>query len=166
MTSRKEQLLRELRDLEDSQIEYPNNDSLDDTNSQNDDSQHKSQQDSQPDNNKVLAAKRSTDLSPKKPRSAKQQEVFARAQKVNRDKAAARAEEKRIKDEEAQRVLQEKIVKKAISIKKAQIRKEKLIEDVPDVPVLLAKGEGVSKPEKVVSVVTAPVPAGPVIRFY
>lgn len=151
MTSRREQLLQELRDLEESQIEESRNDSEDDENRQNDVSQHDSQQEPQTDNNKVLAAK--------KPRSAKQLEVFARAQAKNKEKADARKQQKMIEDEEKQRVLQEKIVQKAIAIKKSQIKKEKVIESVPDVPVLLPKQKAVAEQKPV-------VPAGPVYRFY
>jgi hypothetical protein len=100
-------------------------------------------------------------LAAKKPRSAKQLEVFARAQAKNKEKSDARKEQKRIEDEEIQRVLQEKIVQKAISIKKAQIKKEKLIEDVP---VLLPKQKAVAE-QKPVEIKPA-IPAGPVYRFY
>lgn len=61
----------------------------------------------------------------KKPRSEKQIEAFKKAQ--------AKRDENRVKQkEETKKVLEEKILQKAVSIKKKQIKKMKVLEDVSD----------------------------------
>ena len=61
----------------------------------------------------------------KKPRSEKQIEAFKRAQ-------AKRDENRLISKENTKKVLEEKILQKAISIKKKQIKKMKVLDDVSD----------------------------------
>jgi hypothetical protein len=68
----------------------------------------------------------------KKPRSEKQLEVFKKAQAVRNSKLD---EKRKIKEEEnkiKQKEIEDKIVQKAISIKKTQLKKEKVLDDIPD----------------------------------
>ena len=61
----------------------------------------------------------------KKPRSEKQIEAFKKAQ-------AKRDENRAKQKEESKKVLEEKVVQKAMSIKKKQIKKMKVLEDISD----------------------------------
>lgn len=68
----------------------------------------------------------------KKPRSQKQIEQFERIRAIRDANRKARAEERALQEEQNKKELEDKIVKKAISIKKKQILKQKVLDEVSD----------------------------------
>ena len=68
----------------------------------------------------------------KKPRSQKQIEQFERIRAIRDANRKARAEEKALQEAQNKKELEDKIVKKAISIKKKQILKQKVLDEVSD----------------------------------
>lgn len=68
----------------------------------------------------------------KKPRSQKQIEQFERIKAIRDANRKARAEERALQEEQNKKELEDKIVKKAISIKKKQILKQKVLDEVSD----------------------------------
>ena len=68
----------------------------------------------------------------KKPRSQKQIEQFERIKAIRDANRKARAEQKAIEEEQYKKEMEEKIVKKAISIKKKQILKQKVLDEISD----------------------------------
>ena len=68
----------------------------------------------------------------KKPRSQKQIDAFARALEIKREKATARKAERDLNAGLEKVKLEEKIVKKAVAIKKKQIKKQIALDDISD----------------------------------
>ena len=68
----------------------------------------------------------------KKPRSQKQIEQFERIKSIRDANRKARAEQKAIEEEQQKKEMEDKIVKKAISIKKKQILKQKVLDEISD----------------------------------
>lgn len=68
----------------------------------------------------------------KKPRSQKQIEQFERIRAIRDANRKARAEERALQEAQNKKELEDKIVKKAISIKKKQILKQKVLDEVSD----------------------------------
>lgn len=68
----------------------------------------------------------------KKPRSQKQIEQFERIKAIRDANRKARAEQKAIEEEQQKKEMEDKIVKKAISIKKKQILKQKVLDEISD----------------------------------
>ena len=66
----------------------------------------------------------------KKPRSQKQIEQFERIRAIRDANGKARAEERALQEAQNKKELEDKIVKKAISIKKKQILKQKVLDEV------------------------------------
>lgn len=63
-------------------------------------------------------------------------ENIKKAQARLRERNAHLAEEKAKKDEEERKILEAKVIKKAIALKKKQLKKEAVIDDIPeDVPL-------------------------------
>jgi hypothetical protein len=91
---------------------------------------------------------------PKKPRTEKQIEAFNKAIETRKANEAARKAEREAKEAEEKRILEDKLVKKAIAIKKRQLKKEQIIEEIaaekPQVPqrVQAVKPEPVPKVQK------------------
>jgi len=69
---------------------------------------------------------------PKRERTQKQIEAFNRCIETKKKKAAERAEAARQLVELEKKALEEKVVKKAISIKKKQIKKQSALDDISD----------------------------------
>lgn len=116
--SRKEELLRELQDLEALESEEPVNNPSKET-------------DVRTDKNETENAAEKVQA-PKKPRTPKQQEAFMKAVETRKANEAKRKAEREAKDAEEKRILEEKLVKKAIAIKKRQIKKEQLIDQIAE----------------------------------
>ena len=68
----------------------------------------------------------------KKPRSQKQIDAFARALEIKKEKATARKAERDLNAGLEKVKLEEKIVKKAVAIKKKQIKKQIALDDISD----------------------------------
>ena len=61
--------------------------------------------------------------------------ALERANARRKELAEARKEEKMAKDEEDRKVLESKVVAKAIAIKKRQLKKESVIDSIPETPL-------------------------------
>lgn len=68
----------------------------------------------------------------KKPRTEKQLEAFKKARETARINAEKRQEERRIIAEHDRKLLEEKLVKKAISVKKKEIKKQAVLDSISD----------------------------------
>jgi hypothetical protein len=78
----------------------------------------------------------------KKPRTQKQIEAFERARKIRDEKRAERKEVKQKVETEYKQQKEEKIVKKALAIKKKQILADKVLDEVSeddDIPIEVVK---------------------------
>ena len=143
--SKKEELLRQLQELETLEAEEPVN-----TPSQENDKQVV-QNETANVVEKVQA--------PKKPRTAKQLEAFQKAVETRKANEAKRKAEREAKEAEEKRILEEKLVKKAIEVKKRQLKKEKIIEQIAEEPKSVQK-------EKAVPIVKEPEKPKLVYKFY
>lgn len=92
------------------------------------------------DNDKVEDLGKSTDdeieqkpvaPKPKKVLTERQKETLAKGRELRDQKRKERIAEKQKQEEEHKREIEQKIVKKAIAIKKKEIRKQKIIEPTP-----------------------------------
>jgi len=90
-------------------------------------------------------------LKAKKPRTQKQQEAFEKAKAIRDANALKRKEEQKKKEDEERRIAEEKIVKKAIAIKKKQIKKQAVLDEVSDdeTPIEKIKEIAMTKADKV-----------------
>ena len=68
----------------------------------------------------------------KKPRSAKQIEAFKQILILRDEKRKTRADDKKIKELEEKKILEAKIIKKAITLKKKQIKKQIALDEISD----------------------------------
>ena len=68
----------------------------------------------------------------KKPRSAKQIEAFKQILILRDEKRKTRADDKKIKELEEKQILEAKIIKKAITLKKKQIKKQIALDEISD----------------------------------
>lgn len=85
---------------------------------------------------------------PKKPRTEKQIAVFQKATEVRKANEANRRAEREIQAAEDKKALEDKLVKSAIAIKKRQIKKEQLIEQIAEpAHVQKAKPDPDNKPQ-------------------
>lgn len=66
----------------------------------------------------------------KKPRTPKQLEAFERAKAIRDANYAKRKQEADLKAEQERKILEEKLVKKAIAVKKKQIKKQQLLDEI------------------------------------
>ena len=69
---------------------------------------------------------------PKAPRTQKQIEAFQKVRDKKMENAKKRQDEKKVQEEEAKKELEAKIIKKAVSIKKKQIKKQVVLEEISD----------------------------------
>ena len=69
---------------------------------------------------------------PKPKRTQKQIEAFQKVRDKKMQNAKLRQEEKKLKDEEDRKELEAKIIKKAVAIKKKQIKKQTVLEEISD----------------------------------
>tara|TARA_R110002167_G_scaffold6518_2_gene30158 strand:- start:131 stop:649 length:519 start_codon:yes stop_codon:yes gene_type:complete len=121
--SRKEQLLKELQDLEDLNTEETEEDN---GVVYKDPLEHMDEP--------IQADKKDTktEVKEKKPRTAKQIEAFEKARETREKNALAR---KQSRDEEAiaiRKQVEDKLVKKAIAVKKKQIKQQAVLDEISD----------------------------------
>tara|TARA_R110000823_G_scaffold130192_1_gene258444 strand:- start:31 stop:549 length:519 start_codon:yes stop_codon:yes gene_type:complete len=121
--SRKEQLLKELQDLEDLNTEGTEEDN---GVTYKDPLEHIDEP--------IQADKKDTkkEVKEKKPRTAKQIEAFEKARETREKNALAR---KQSRDEEAiaiRKQVEDKLVKKAIAVKKKQIKQQAVLDEISD----------------------------------
>ena len=95
----------------------------------------------------------------KRERTQKQIEAFNRCIETKKEKAKQRAEEARRLAEYDKKALEEKVVKKAISIKKKQIKKQSALDEISDDDTPIEKVKEVAKTIKPVA------PVKPVVAF-
>jgi hypothetical protein len=69
---------------------------------------------------------------PKRERTEKQKQAFLKAQETRLKKAEERKREKALKDQEEKEELEKKLIEKAIKVKKKQIKKMAVIEQLSD----------------------------------
>lgn len=67
----------------------------------------------------------------------KRTEALKRAQAKKAENAEMRRQERLVKEEEDRKILEAKVIKKAIALKKRQLVKEKVIEDISEEPRVL-----------------------------
>ena len=115
--SRKEELLKELRDLETEKVEEPEDLGIQRTETDNED-----EEDDEP----------QTITRAKKPRTEAQMKAFEKAKENARINAEKRKEEREAKAKEEQKIIEEKLVKKAIALKKKQIKEQAILDKIPD----------------------------------
>ena len=116
MSTRKEELLKELQELETLEAEDPVKKLEKEVNSI-------SEQD-------MIDYAHKTVQAPKKPRTQKQIEAFNKACETRKVNEAKRKEERIIKELEEKKILEEKLVQQAIAVKKRQIKKAELIDQI------------------------------------
>lgn len=94
----------------------------------------------------------------KKTRTPKQLEAFEKAKAIRDANTLKRKEEAKLIAQQERKMIEEKLVKKAISIKKKQIKKQSIIDEMSDddTPIEKIKELVAGKPT-----VAKPVPGGP-----
>ena len=119
----KAELLQQLQDLEDDNVE-----GLEET-----DNSIQAEKGYDETKEETITAPISTPITKKKkPRSQKQIDAFARALEIKKEKALARKAERDLNAGLEKVKLEEKIVKKAVAIKKKQIKKQIALDDISD----------------------------------
>lgn len=110
-------------------------------------------------------------LAPKKPRTEKQLAVFAKARETKAANALARKAEREAAEAAERAIIEEKLIKKALAIKRKQVKARALIDDLPEDTSTVLK----SKVEKVEVVRESkkpdvpppkPEPPKPVFHFF
>jgi len=115
--NRREQLLNELQDLEESKPEK-----VEDLAIQKTDADKTDEEDDEP----------QTIVKAKKPRTEAQKKVFEKAKETARLNAEKRKAEREAKAKEEQKAIEEKLVKKAIALKKKQIKEQAILDNIED----------------------------------
>lgn len=154
MAKKKKELLQELLDLEDKTTEHLE-ESYDNKNDK---------QDEKPEtiNDKEI---NEPITKPKKPRTEKQLEAFEKAKQIRDANALKRKEERLKKEEEERKQNEEKLIKKAIALKKKQLKKQAILDEISDDDTPIQKIKKIAeKPEPVTSEATEK-PKGPIIRY-
>lgn len=115
MSKSRKQILQELLDLEDSKVEEVEKPTL------------------IPDPATVPDTENTDCITrAKKPRSAKQLEAFDKAKAIRDANAAQRKKDAADKAEEERKLIESKLIKKAIALKKKQIKKQAVIDEISD----------------------------------
>lgn len=68
----------------------------------------------------------------KKPKTEKQMEAFKKIVEKRKENLRLRKEEKLIEEEEKKKILEMKLIHKAISVKKKQLKKERILDEISD----------------------------------
>jgi hypothetical protein len=92
------------------------------------------------------------EVKPKKERTARQIEAFNECLAKKKEKADKRFADAKKLAEYEKKELEEKVVKKAISIKKKQIKKQSALDDISDDDTPMEKIKQIAKPKPVVPV--------------
>lgn len=133
--TRKEQLLLQLQELENENLEdIANPDDVNDS--------------PEPVKTETITAPKKRQGNTK-PRTEKQMEAFQRAIMVREENRKARDQERKRIEEEQKKILHEKMVKKAISLKKKEIKKQAILDEISDDDTPIEKVKKVA--EKVAS---------------
>ncbi len=114
--SRKEELLKQLQDLENEKPEEVEDLGIQKTNADTDG------EDDEPD----------TITRAKKPRTEAQMKAFEKAKEKARINAENRKAEREAKAKQEQKEIEEKLVKKAIALKKKQIKQQAILDNIED----------------------------------
>jgi hypothetical protein len=93
----------------------------------------------------------------KKPRTQKQLEAFEKAKQIRDANALKRKEEQKKKEDEERKIIEAKLVKKAISIKKKEIKKQALLDEISDDDTPIEKIKEIAKTKPTESSTTKPV---------
>ena len=101
------------------------------------------------------------EVKPKRERTEKQRQSFLKAQATRLAKAEERKKEKAIKDQEEKEELEQKLIQKAIKVKKKQIKKMAVIDQLSDDDTPIEKQNRGSAPPKK----SVPLPARPKLLF-
>jgi hypothetical protein len=143
--SRKEQLLKELQDLENAKPEEPEDLAI----QKDRDAAEDDEPDQPPD----------TIVKAKKPRSEAQMKAFERAKETARINAEKRKAERDTKAKEEQKAIEDKLVKKAIALKKKQIKQQAVLDEIEDDDTPLPEIEKIVKqvPAKFKKAVSVPM---------
>jgi len=115
--SRKEKLLKELQDLENEKPEQ-----VEDLGIQRTETDNEDDEDDEP----------QTITRAKKPRTEAQMKAFEKAKEKARINAEARKAEREAKAQEERKEIEEKLVKKAIALKKKQIKQQAILDNIED----------------------------------
>jgi hypothetical protein len=100
----------------------------------------------------------------KKPRTAKQLEAFEKAKAIRDANALKRKEEAKRLAEEERKIIEEKLVKKAISIKKKQIKKQAVLEEISDDETPIEKVKEIAEKIKA-PIQKLPAPEKPIMKY-
>jgi hypothetical protein len=84
----------------------------------------------------------------KKPRTEKQLEAFDRAKAIRDANTLKRKEEARLLAEQERKIIEDKLIKKAISLKKKQIKKQAVLDEVSDDDTPLEKVKEIAEKVK------------------
>ena len=103
----------------------------------------------------------------KKARTPKQLEAFERAKAIRDANAKKRKEEAEMKAEQERKIIEDKLVKKAIALKKKQIKKQEILDSISDddTPLEVIK-KSIESGKPKVSPETPSLPTMPIIKFY
>jgi hypothetical protein len=85
----------------------------------------------------------------KKPRSQKQIEQFEKARAIRDAKRKQKIEQKILEEQQHQKELEDKILQKAISIKKKQILKQKVLDEISDEETPIEEVKKIVKPKTI-----------------
>ena len=113
--SKKERLLQELRDLENTEPEEPEDLAI---------LRGKGDEEEKEEPKSITKAK--------KPRTEAQMRAFEKAKETARLNAEKRKAEREMKAEEERKIIEEKLVKKAIAVKKKQIKQQAVLDEISD----------------------------------
>lgn len=103
----------------------------------------------------------------KKPRTAKQLEAFEKAKAIRDANALKRKEDAKRLAEEERKLIEEKLIKKAISIKKKQIKKQAVLEEISDDETPIEKVKEIAEKIKHVDnqKKNLPAPEKPIMKY-
>jgi len=126
--SKKERLLKELKDLENDNLEEPEDLGI---------------QRGKGDDDEV--EKKETITKAKKPRTEAQMKAFEKARENAKLNAEKRKAEREAKALEERKIIEEKLIKKAIAVKKKQIKKAAVLDEISDDETPLVEIEKIVK---------------------
>ena len=103
----------------------------------------------------------------KKPRTAKQLEAFEKAKAIRDANTLKRKEDAKRLAEADRKVIEEKLIKKAISIKKKQIKKQAVLEEISDDETPIEKVKEIAEKIKHVDnqKKNLPAPEKPIMKY-
>ena len=88
----------------------------------------------------------------KKPKTEKQMAAFAKVVEKRKENVRLRKEEKEIEEQEKKKILELKLIHKAISVKKKQLKKERILDEISDddSEPIVQKQKVKSKPKQII----------------